>query len=458
MNYFRSSKSLKTITKKLVQPIARTNSLSWPAMILVSALFIVSYIMVLQSQVVPKQNIESMDAGSLARMKSSELSNEKLRQEILKLRSERQQIDDTVRQNISSYGPSITALVGFSSFVFTIWKTSHDNIRQRELDRQQQKQEQEKRELDNLRRLNEQLKDLSAEQAVVRVSAAVSLRSFLHPGSVFLNENIYWILSSALTNKQDKKVYPFLVEAFEKAINLHLEHALNENRILEIYLRNAYLRKINLAKLNLSQTNLIDNNRKAPSHIDLASADLQGANLADSKLQRMIGMGVDLSKAYLPRAKLQQARLQRANLEYANLHGAYLIAADLKYANLRGAQFQGAHLQSAHFNKTDIRDAVFERANLADAYFLELHLQNHDSFNDTLRSILKARNWEQAHYNKKIWNRLIDYFLEFNPSPNKNWDKIIESCNYGKIHNGDARKRIKFLFKNINSSREMLHD
>jgi hypothetical protein len=84
----------------------------------------------------------------------------------------------------------------------------------------------------------------------------------------------------------------------------------------------------------------------------LREAQLQGANLSSAQLQ-----GADLSNAQLQGADLSYAQLQGADLSYAQLQGA-----DLSYAQLQGADLSNAQLQGV-----DLKDAQLQGADLASA-------------------------------------------------------------------------------------------
>jgi uncharacterized protein YjbI with pentapeptide repeats len=90
---------------------------------------------------------------------------------------------------------------------------------------------------------------------------------------------------------------------------------------------------------------------------DLLWADLRGANLRGADL-----FGANLGIADLRGAKLPGARLRGAKLFGANLGGAFLSRADLSGANLGGAGLRGADLSGANLHATDLRGANLSRA------------------------------------------------------------------------------------------------
>jgi hypothetical protein len=91
--------------------------------------------------------------------------------------------------------------------------------------------------------------------------------------------------------------------------------------------------------------------------VDLAGADLAGANLR----------GVDLSEANLQGANLSGASLRWANLMGANLRGVDLSGADLTGANLRRANLMGADLTGAALYRASLKGADLTEANLSGA-------------------------------------------------------------------------------------------
>lgn len=90
---------------------------------------------------------------------------------------------------------------------------------------------------------------------------------------------------------------------------------------------------------------------------ELTGANLNGAVLRDSCMQRII----------FARANLRNADLARTNLDGADLRDADLSGARLRRANLRSVDFGGAHLHSADLEHSDLRLAILHGANLEGA-------------------------------------------------------------------------------------------
>ena len=116
-----------------------------------------------------------------------------------------------------------------------------------------------------------------------------------------------------------------------------------------------------LSGLNLANANLRGANMES---VDLVFARLEGANLLDANL-----LGAKLTGADLIGANLEHANLRSAKLVGARLEGANLLDANLKHANLMVANLKGANLTRANMKFTNL-----ERANLghADLTFADL--------------------------------------------------------------------------------------
>lgn len=100
------------------------------------------------------------------------------------------------------------------------------------------------------------------------------------------------------------------------------------------------------------------------SNAHLASANLQGAQLA----------WVNLSGAFLSRINLQDAELGYANFSGANLSDALLCRAKLDLANLTEADLRGADLSLSSLNEADMGGATLEGTVLSGASLVEANL------------------------------------------------------------------------------------
>jgi hypothetical protein len=127
----------------------------------------------------------------------------------------------------------------------------------------------------------------------------------------------------------------------------------------------------------------------------LVGADLSGAKLRDTTLDR-----ANLSGASLNNADLSGADLSGANLSGASLNNAYLIEANLSSADLRGAYLIAANFSVAYLCGADLSDAYLIAANLSEA-----HLSGADftgaSFSGTMLAtsdLSQAKGLESVHH------------------------------------------------------------
>ncbi len=313
-----------------------------------------------------------------------ELQEEKLRQEIRKLQLENERLSSRW-EPIRSSAPFFAALVAAMGVLATVWKQIHESSTQRNLDRLQRKEE-------SLRRSNERFTsivgDLGSTSEVIQAGASVSLMTFLKQEYRDFHEQVFLILLANLKIQHSEKINKLLITAFSAAIRRYLEYARDQNKSVELDLSHSYLDRVDLSGLDLSLA-------------DLGFTHLRSANLTDAILFRARGMKANLDKARLSRANLNEARLRKAQFRDAQFHGANIVAADLKETDLRGAQFHQAKLQSAHLDNARLKGARFEQANLSDTFFNGADLDEL-----TLRSIVNAQNWRQAHFDDETNARL----------------------------------------------------
>lgn len=110
----------------------------------------------------------------------------------------------------------------------------------------------------------------------------------------------------------------------------------------------------------------------ALSDHDLRGAQLPGAKLAKTQLNRVqfagaVLTGADLSGADLVGTDLSNAQLAGANLKDARLEGTNLTGADLSGANLTRAKLPTSLLAGANFTRAELRGARLERCELHEA-------------------------------------------------------------------------------------------
>lgn len=110
-----------------------------------------------------------------------------------------------------------------------------------------------------------------------------------------------------------------------------------------------------------------------PIVVDLAGANLNGADLRNAHLEGAFLRGAHLQGAYLADAHLEgadlwQARLERANLTRAGLEDAYLVDVHLEGSLLWQAKLQRARLQHARLQGANLWQARLSGANLSGAF------------------------------------------------------------------------------------------
>lgn len=351
------------------------NTLIIALLAVLSILVLIWIILSVRSTALVRETEQGIEA--LMAMESDELTNEKLRQEIRNLIIENNQLVSPWQQ-ISSYATVFTVIVAIIGVFTTIWKQFSEQQRDRA-----------QREAESLRRLDEKfsslVQDLGSDNTSLKVSAVVSLLTFLKEEYAQFHEQVYLVLLANLKIKQDLQVNRLLIRAFEEALRLKLE---KEPPPESLDLTHTCLYHIDLSNLDLTAA-------------DLAFADLQLANFKEARLFRLKGYQTKFIKATFTDANLSEARLNKAVMEYAHLHNTTLVAADLKKTNLQCAQFYGAKMQSAHLEGADLRGACFEQANLKDTYFTGATFDQ-----NALKSVIKAYHWQKAHFDEEINKKL----------------------------------------------------
>jgi uncharacterized protein YjbI with pentapeptide repeats len=311
-----------------------------------------------------------------------ELEAQKLREEIreLELANDR---EDSVAGDLLAIAPFVTVLVGVAGLVLPLWKEARERRRQRQRELDQAK-------LEARRRFDQQfaaaVANLGADKVATQVSAAVSLKSFLTPEYKGFHDEVYSVVSASLTVEHPDMVIRFLVDVFEKAVRLRLDHHPD--------------RALNLARCQLPRVDLSDLSLRGA---DLAFATLKNANLNGANLYRARGIRAMLAGARVSRATLDEVRFHKVRGAEAQFHGSRLISAEFRRADLRAAEFHQAKLQGAHFDRANLRGARFDQAELADTYFYDAR------FDDTaLASLINAagRSWRKAHFDSAIAERL----------------------------------------------------
>jgi uncharacterized protein YjbI with pentapeptide repeats len=361
-----------------------------------------------------------------------ELENEKLRQEINTLQSERSGWG-RVLASLTLIG-AVVAASATAVGVIRQWREANrqrereaaQRLEEREADRRQREREaaqrleereadRRQREREAAQRLEERMADvvtnLGSGNEALQASSAASLLAFLmpeKPAGAPLDERYpledsvrrtVWLVLANLKLNHASPVQQQLVKVFEQALRIHFP-AIREEAGTLLDLARAELARIDLSGLNLRD-------------IDIAFANLAGAKLNGANLYRVRGYRVNLSGARLSvlrkddeppvAANLGEARLRNAIAPDAHFHEARLNSARLEQADLRRAEFQGAHLQAAHLNGADLRGATFDGAHVSDTDFRGASLDHVAlmSLRSTRRNKKGVKSWQRAKFDPK---------------------------------------------------------
>lgn len=296
----------------------------------------------------------------LAGMNATELADEKLREEILELRSAR-----SWQGQLIGLIPIGTLIVGLAGGAIAYGRFRHD------------------RRTEETRRVDERFaqvaSDLGSDSEVVRNGAAVALRTFLRPryDEEIFEDAFELVMSNLKIAEHPESVRRLLAEAFCEGLKRKSPPSEAGDGL---DLVRAWLKRAKLEGCDLR-------------FADLAWASLEGANLRHSDLRSTRGYNVYLAKAVLSDANLHQARWQKAVAPEAYFHHTRMVSIDLKHADLKGARFQEAELQTASLQHADLRNANFIQANLHGTHFEEATLNE-----ATARTIVRAVGWRESHF------------------------------------------------------------
>jgi uncharacterized protein YjbI with pentapeptide repeats len=155
----------------------------------------------------------------------------------------------------------------------------------------------------------------------------------------------------------------------------------------------------------------------------LTSANLTGALMHGAVLSNARLHGADLSNARLNEANLAHAYLYDANLAGSMLTEATLTWADLKDARLSGADLTAARLARAYLNQADLTGADLTGADLTGADLTSADLTDADLTNADLA---RSTDFTGAKLNRAIWPR--------NAVVPEGWDRDTE----GRLRRADA--------------------
>lgn len=170
---------------------------------------------------------------------------------------------------------------------------------------------------------------------------------------------------------------------------------LGDGSLQGLNLARAQLHGANLANADLRRSDLHDSNM---TEVNLSRASLEGAQMMRANLTQAVLEGATLHRAKLENANLIEANCENAVFSAASLIGANLERADLWKANLQQAQLSVANLQNAMLCQVDLRAANLCRANLSGAnlWFADLTgaLQLSDAVFDPTTRLPDGTSWK----------------------------------------------------------------
>jgi uncharacterized protein YjbI with pentapeptide repeats len=177
-------------------------------------------------------------------------------------------------------------------------------------------------------------------------------------------------------------------------------------------------KRLDLSKTNLNNTELY---RANLDNADLIGGKLNGAGLIKAKLNNALLYGTEFNQALLNYAELNGAKLNGAELNDAKMRATKLKKAELNTAKLYKAFLQEADFTDAYLTATilieaDFRGANLTRADLSDADIEAANFKDSQTQKTqiTVEQILKAKNWDKAHYNSDFWEQLKPYLTTQN--------------------------------------------
>jgi uncharacterized protein YjbI with pentapeptide repeats len=318
---------------------------------------------------------------SVGRLNSSQLQDEKLRQEIKQLQISNAQ-DSSPLHSALAWAPFVTALGAIAAVGATLWKQTsdlaaartqlHDDHEKTRVANEQwqqnfledQRSSRQQQEQESLRRFDTNLSmvitNLGAASETLQVNAAAALATYIKPRYAEFHCDLLLVVAANLRLRPSAAVTRALRSDLERLLRLVFgdPEAYGDDLPRDLDLSRASLERLDVSAVDFRGV-----------VVDVAFADMSEARLAGAKLFRMRGREVHLERAYCSRAVLGEARLDGAYCGNVVLHNANLVSASLKHADLRGAQFQEASMQEAHLEGANLEGADFTKANLANTYF-----------------------------------------------------------------------------------------
>lgn len=336
--------------------------------------------------------------GEATRDQKGQVETEKLEVEVEKLEGEVRNASGA-RGFFSRYAGVITAAGALLAAGIAFLGQSRERNRLRKADIGTQEravaQQEAESDRDHAARFSQLLLDLGSESEPVQAGAAVSLLSFLDHTDPTFHHQVRLAAAANLKVTHPAAVTKLLRRTFEKAMCSDVPYDEIELDFSDTDLTGVTLRELTLDKANLD------------------GARLEHADLCETSLREAVGRQPKLSGARLQggRASLYNASLFEADCFKAAFQGAELVNAHLEGSDMRGARFAGARMQAAHLENSELQGAFFEGANVADTYFKGCSLDD-----NALRSLLKAKNWEKAHFDPTHADRLRELAAEAEPA------------------------------------------
>jgi len=359
------------------------------------------------------------NGGSVGRLSSTQLQNEKLRQEVRQLQISNAQ-DSSPLHSALAWAPFVTALGAIAAVAATLWKQTsdlaaartqlHDDHEKTRVANEQwqqrfledQRSSRQQQEEESLRRFDANLStvitNLGATSKTLQVNAAASVGTYIKPRYAEFHSDLLLVVAANLRLRPSAAVARVLRSDLERLLRLVFAdpEAYGDDLPRELDLTRASLQRLDVSAVDFRGV-----------VVDVAFADMSDARLAEAKLFRMRGREARLERAYCSRAALGEARLDGAFCRNVVLHNATLVSASMKHADLRGAQFQEASMQEAHLEGANLVGADFTKANLANTFFRgaqfdsaalrsiargALRWRDNNNFDDAARQILERES------------------------------------------------------------------
>ena len=302
-------------------------------------------------------------------------------------------------------GVLVTAVVNFRQWTGSQKKAHDKDLEDREAEQERRAEE----------RFQAAVTGLGDEKEGAMISAAITLRTFLHPDYKQFHAQIFDLAVANLRiprpanlpldpdtplpyTSLNQALSVLFIEAFQlvqsqskrnpqllNAKGVRIDNAyLMEANLRQVWMPGAFLREADLSGADLSEANLSGSN--------LRRANLIGANLSGIRLRSADLVETELCDANLSNAKFRGANLRRANLgkipraqkSTVELSGTRRSTILLGGANLSGADLSNANLSETDLSLTDLSNANLSNANLSNANLSNANLSNANLSNANL--------------------------------------------------------------------------